>query len=75
MRVRRVDDGHRCSMKPFGELGPAERARRLGIVMLSVIALVLVIFLVITMMVGDPTDHLEERQPSPSPETASSPAG
>ena len=43
----------------------------MGLALLSVIVLVLAIYLVITLIVGDDTNQLEERQPSPKPESAS----
>jgi hypothetical protein len=48
---------------------PEKESRSLAIVILGGIALVLAVFLVIALIVGDPTDHLEERQPEPSPST------
>jgi len=49
-------------------------SRSVGVVMMTAIVVVLVIFLVITWFEGDTTDHLEERQPSPSPAESSAPA-
>ena len=59
-------------MKSFSELTPGQTARRVGLAMLGVIVLVLAAFLLITLLTGDPSDHLEERQPSPSPAATTS---
>ncbi|WP_395692377.1 hypothetical protein [Nocardioides sp.] len=42
---------------------PVQKARTVGLVLLGAIFLVLAIFFVITLLAGDPTDHLQERQP------------
>lgn len=44
----------------------AQGSRPVGLVLLAVIIAVLIAFWVITRIEGDPTDHLHERQPSPS---------
>ena len=43
----------------------------MGLALLGAIVLVLAIYLVITWIVGDETNQLEERQPSPELESAS----
>lgn len=49
-------------------LSPQQNARTIGLVMLGAIVLVSVIFLVITWVQGDPTNHLgDNRQPSLTP--------
>jgi amino acid transporter len=45
-------------------------SRSVGLAVLVAIVLVLAIYLVITWVVGDDTNQLEERQPSPNPESA-----
>jgi amino acid transporter len=45
-------------------------SRSVGLAVLAAIVLVLAIYLVITWVVGDDTNQLEERQPSPHPESA-----
>jgi hypothetical protein len=45
-----------------------------GVVLLTAIVVVLVIFLVITWVQGDVTNHLGNRQPEPSPAESSAPA-
>jgi len=52
------------------DLSPAQKARRVGLVMLAGIFLVLAVFLLITWLAGDPTNHRKEQQPSPSPSAA-----
>jgi hypothetical protein len=49
-------------------------SRSIGVVLITAIVVVLVIFLVITWLQGDDTNHLEERQPTPSPAESSAPA-
>ncbi|MFC4786482.1 hypothetical protein ACT8ZV_18550 [Nocardioides sp. MAHUQ-72] len=49
-------------------------SRNVGAVMIAAIVVVLVVFLLITWLQGDSTDHLEEHQPSPSPAESSAPA-
>ena len=49
-------------------------SRSVGAVMITAIIVVLAIFLVITWIQGDSTNHLEEHQPSPSPAESSAPA-
>ena len=46
-------------------------SRSVGLALLGAIVLVLAIYFVITWIVGDDTNQLEERQPSPKPESAS----
>ena len=46
-------------------------SRDVGIATLGMIVVVLAIFLVITWVLGDRTDHLEEHQPHPSPAESS----
>jgi hypothetical protein len=46
-------------------------SRSLGLITLAVIVVALAVFLIITWVVGDDTNNLEERQPSPSPASAS----
>ena len=48
-------------------------SRSVGLVMMGVIALVLAVFLIITWAQGDTTNHLGDRQPSPSPAGSSAP--
>jgi hypothetical protein len=48
------------------EFTPARKAGTVGLVVLGAIVLVLLILLAITWITGDPTNDLEERQPSPS---------
>lgn len=45
--------------------------KTVGIVVLAVIVVVLAIFLVITLSMGDKTDNLGEHQPQPSPAATS----
>lgn len=52
------------------DLSPAQKARRVGLVMLAGIFLVLAVFLLVTWLAGDPTNHRKEQQPSPSPSAA-----
>jgi len=49
-------------------------SRSVGAVMITAIIVILAIFLVITWIQGDSTNHLGERQPSPSPSGSSAPA-
>lgn len=49
---------------------PGETARLVGLVTVGGILLALAVFLVITWLVGDTTNDLEERQPTPSPSAA-----
>jgi hypothetical protein len=56
-------------MEQESEQQPVKESRKLAFVVLGGIAVVLAIFLVIAVIVGDPTDHLGERQPEPSPAT------
>jgi hypothetical protein len=52
-------------------MNPSQKARRVGFTMLGAIVAVLLVFLAITWLEGDPTNHLEEHQPSPSPSPTS----
>jgi hypothetical protein len=52
---------------------PAQTARLVGLTTVGGILLLLVVLFVIVRLQGDPTDHLEERQPSPSPSSAGQP--
>jgi hypothetical protein len=52
-------------------MDPSQKARRVGFTMLGTIVVVLLVFLAITWLEGDPTNHLEEHQPSPSPSSTS----
>ena len=52
---------------------PSADSREVGIVMLGLIVVVLAIFLVITWVLGDTTNHLGDRQPEPSPAESSAP--
>jgi predicted lysophospholipase L1 biosynthesis ABC-type transport system permease subunit len=54
-------------MEPESEQQPVKEARSMALVVVGGIALVLVILLAIVLIIGDPTDHLQERQPEPSP--------
>lgn len=49
-------------------------SKSVGVVLMTAIVAVLVVFLVITWVVGDDTNNLEERQPEPSPAESSAPA-
>ena len=49
-------------------------SRSVGAVMIVAIIVVLAIFLVITWIQGDSTNHLQEHQPSPSPAESSAPS-
>jgi len=49
-------------------------SQSVGAVLLTAIAVVLVVFLVITWLQGDVTNHLGNRQPEPSPAESSAPA-
>lgn len=51
-------------------LTPSQTAKLVGGVTVGVIILVLLVFLVITWVNGDPTNDLKEHQPSPSPASA-----
>ncbi|MBB3044155.1 hypothetical protein KM427_16400 [Nocardioides sp. LMS-CY] len=51
-------------------LTPAQTAKLVGGVTVGAIILVLIVFLVITWINGDPTNDLKEHQPSPSPSSA-----
>ena len=46
---------------------PEQTAALLGLVMLAAIFATLLIFLVIAWVIGDPTNNLEERQPTDAP--------
>ncbi|MDF1605441.1 hypothetical protein PZ894_17845 [Nocardioides sp. YIM 152315] len=48
-------------MRRFSELSPAQKARRVGAVMLTAIFLVLLIFLLITWRQGDPANDRGQR--------------
>lgn len=49
------------------DMTPVQKARSVGLVMLTAIFVILALFLLITWIEGDPTDHQKERQPLPSP--------
>jgi hypothetical protein len=63
--------GYRTSMDSEAEQEPVKETRKVALVVLGGIAAVLLVFLVIVLLMGDPTDHLGERQPEPSPATTS----
>lgn len=46
-------------------------SKPVGFILLGVIFLVLAVFLVITLVIGDNTDNRGEHQPEPSPATSS----
>jgi len=50
---------------------PSQTARTVGFTALTVIAVALAVFLLITWLRGDPTNNLGERQPAPSPSPSS----
>lgn len=49
------------------ERTPGQTARLVGLVTVGGLLVALTVFLVITQVTGDPTDDLENRQPTPSP--------
>ena len=48
-------------------LSPSQTAKLVAGVVVGAIVLILAVSLLITWLTGDPTNHLEENQPTPSP--------